>query len=171
MRSSVWCVACVFALAAHPKSASADELPPNEVKSQSLEEAAVGSCKKIGFDEGTTDNRECVREVIELSAMKYPGKPIVVALGVNLGEICAKYYPSESRRAHEEGRTQFLFYVAANGRIAEGLVEVSSGHHLLDVAAANCLIKDPRSHYVPASINGKPIGAWFRLAWTYRLAS
>lgn len=64
------------------------------------------------------------------------------------------FYPEASKRAHEEGRCVVLITVAADGRITEETLQVSSGFPRLDEA---CLKAFHGKHMLPATENGKPI--------------
>ena len=144
------------------------------VDSDALPKRAVKSCVTIGFPEGSVENAACSRDLILVAASPTAtipvssGRAMQVAKHMNLGELCAPYYPRESRAAREQGSTEFIFWVDADGRVREGLVAVSSGISRLDIAAGRCIFNEGR--FVPRSIDGKPVGSWQRMKWTWRLA-
>lgn len=76
-------------------------------------------------------------------------------------------YPGASRRMGEEGRVLLMLYVAEDGRVTDGRVDVSSGFPRLDKAA---LMHARRTwRFNPAMLNGKPVGFWMKFAVNFRL--
>lgn len=56
--------------------------------------------------------------------------------------------------------------VQADGRVADALIEQTSGHPALDHAALN---EARRWHLQPGTIDGSPARMWGRFAVTFRL--
>jgi protein TonB len=92
-----------------------------------------------------------------------------VAKGSNLGEACASYYPSASKRLSEEGSVVLLVFIAPNGKVTETKVETSSGIQRLDDAAAKCVTAQGR--FEPQKVGNEAIGSWQRMKWTWRLTN
>ena len=88
-----------------------------------------------------------------------------------LADACSSYYPSASRRLSEEGSVILQMFVAPNGKVTETKVETSSGIQRLDEAASKCVQGIGTGVFEPAKSGDTPIGAWFRLKWTWRLSS
>jgi len=91
--------------------------------------------------------------------------------GQKLGDLCSSYYPSASRRLSEEGSVVLNMFVAANGKVTETKVETSSGIPRLDEAAQKCVQSAPSGIFEPQKVGNDTVGAWFRIKWTWRLAS
>lgn len=76
-------------------------------------------------------------------------------------------YPPASRRMGEEGRVVLMLYVAEDGRVTEGRIDQSSGFSRLDNVA---LVHARRTwRFMPATLDGKPVGHWTKFAVTFRL--
>lgn len=85
----------------------------------------------------------------------------------NLGEVCERYYPTASRREHETGNTTLLVFVGEDGRVSHSRVETSSGFERLDDAAQDCVKRE--GDFTPQKIDGRPVGSWQRMKWTWKL--
>jgi protein TonB len=92
-----------------------------------------------------------------------------LAKGVNLGDACAPYYPSASKRLNEEGSVVVLIYVAPNGRVTDSKVETSSGVQRLDEATIKCVTSQGR--FEPQRVGNDAVGSWQRMKYTWRLTS
>lgn len=64
------------------------------------------------------------------------------------------YYPSESKRAHEQGRCLVNVTVQADGSTRDVSIAKSSGFPRLDQACLNALFP---GKFIPATENGKPV--------------
>jgi TonB family protein len=84
-----------------------------------------------------------------------------------LGAGCESFYPVTARRDGEQGSVVLLVRIGAGGRLEGVLVETSSGHPSLDVAAAACV--GALAEFEPPQRDGEPVAAWQRLRWTWRL--
>jgi protein TonB len=67
---------------------------------------------------------------------------------------CARDYPSQSLRAHEEGETVTTMILGTDGVPSQVTVQTSSGSEWLDAVAITCVM---RFRYRPAELNGKPV--------------
>ena len=76
-------------------------------------------------------------------------------------------YPEESRRLGEEGRVLFNLYINNIGGVDDVKLVQSSGHVLLDEAAAKFLAQ---CKFAPATQNGMPIALWKTVAHTWQMA-
>jgi len=76
-------------------------------------------------------------------------------------------YPPTSRRLGEEGTVVLLLYILENGRVGDVKIDKSSGFQRLDDAAAREARRNWR--FKPAMQGDKPVGAWTRIAVTFRL--
>lgn len=77
-------------------------------------------------------------------------------------------YPAESEAAGESGTVMLALRIGADGRVGEARVEESSGFARLDEAALAAL---RQCRFEPARANGKPVEAWSRLKYTYKIAT
>ncbi len=75
-------------------------------------------------------------------------------------------YPLYSRRRGEEGRAVLLVEVRPDGSVGKVEVVESSGHRRLDRAALRAL---QRATFIPAKQGGRPVAAWQRIAFVFRL--
>jgi periplasmic protein TonB len=75
-------------------------------------------------------------------------------------------YPSTARRLGIQGMTTLRVYVAADGRVAEVLVQESAGHPDLDSAAAEAV---KRWRFAPARRGSEAVGVWVLLPVEFRL--
>lgn len=76
-------------------------------------------------------------------------------------------YPPASRRNGEEGRVVLLLYVSETGAVTDGSIAQSSGFERLDKVA---LIHARRTwHFLPATLDGKPVGHWMKFVVNFRL--
>ncbi len=75
-------------------------------------------------------------------------------------------YPSSARRLGIQGMTTLRVYVAADGRVAEVLIQESAGHPDLDGAAAQA-VKQWR--FEPARRGAEAVGVWVLLPVEFRL--
>jgi protein TonB len=87
---------------------------------------------------------------------------------VNLGDLCAGYYPSASRRLSEEGSVVILIYISPNGKVTETKIETSSGVPRLDEATDKCV---RLGRFDPMKVGTEAQGSWQRLKYTWRLTS
>jgi TonB family protein len=100
------------------------------------------------------------------------GPPVILARamkGIRLGESCSRYYSIESRMHDEEGTTTLDVYIAPSGLVTDTKVHVPSGFDRLDLAAIECVKRAGR--FEPQLVDGKPVGSWQRLRWTWRIAT
>lgn len=88
-----------------------------------------------------------------------------------LSDTCSSYYPSASRRLSEEGSVILAMFVGPNGKVTETKVETSSGIPRLDEAAQKCVQSVGTGVFEPQKVGNDAVGAWFRIKWTWRLAS
>lgn len=77
-----------------------------------------------------------------------------------------EYYPSASIRAEEEGVTTVELYVAADGRVTDARVKVSSGFERLDEATLK-YVKTWRMK--PATRGNVPEGSWVTVPVRWKL--
>jgi protein TonB len=75
-------------------------------------------------------------------------------------------YPSSARRLGIQGMTTLRIYVAADGRVAEVLIQESAGHPDLDNAAAEAV---KRWRFEPARRGTAAVGVWVLLPVEFRL--
>ena len=75
-------------------------------------------------------------------------------------------YPSSARRLGIQGMTTLRVYVAADGRVAEVLIQESAGHPDLDNAAAEAV---KRWRFEPAKRGAEAVGVWVLLPVEFRL--
>jgi len=75
-------------------------------------------------------------------------------------------YPPGSLRANETGVVLLSFLIDVDGRVLEGKIERSSGHHRLDSAALNAL---GLCRFKPATVDGKPERTWSRIAYEWKI--
>jgi protein TonB len=75
-------------------------------------------------------------------------------------------YPSASRRMQEEGLVVLNFMVDVDGRVTDSKIESSSGYPRLDEAARRAL---SLCKFKPGMSDGKPVAAWARLRYMWRL--
>jgi len=115
-------------------------------------------------------------KVVEAPKPKAEPPPIVaVRLTKNgsakLSDACSSYYPSASRRLSEEGSVVLAMFVNASGKVTETKVETSSGIPRLDEAAQKCVMSVGTGVFEPQKVGNEAVSAWFRIKWTWRLAS
>jgi len=77
-------------------------------------------------------------------------------------------YPDSARRAGKEGRVLLRVLVDKEGRTKAIEVNTSSGHDLLDRAAAEAI---KRWRFVPAHIGTKPIETWVKVPIEFQLSN
>ena len=75
-------------------------------------------------------------------------------------------YPISARRLGIQGMTTLRVYVAADGRVAEVLIQESAGHPDLDNAAAEAV---KRWRFEPARRGVQAVGVWVLLPVEFRL--
>jgi protein TonB len=75
-------------------------------------------------------------------------------------------YPGRARRLGIEGTTTLRIFVAADGRVADVVVEESAGHPDLDHAAADAV---RRWRFEPARRGTEAVGMWVLLPVEFRL--
>ena len=75
-------------------------------------------------------------------------------------------YPNSARRLGIQGMTTLRVYVAADGRVAEVLIQESAGHPDLDNAAAEAV---KRWRFEPAKRGAEAVGVWVLLPVEFRL--
>jgi TonB family protein len=68
-----------------------------------------------------------------------------------------EFYPPESVRAHEQGKCLVAVFVDRSGVVRASQLRQSTGFPRLDAA---CLISVKGQRMLPATLNGKPVGAW-----------
>jgi protein TonB len=76
-------------------------------------------------------------------------------------------YPSQSRRANEEGKVLISVLVQADNSVGDVKVVQTSGFERLDEAAVEWYRK--RGRFVAATKDGKPIAAWMTFAVKFQL--
>lgn len=76
-------------------------------------------------------------------------------------------YPKEARKAGLEGTTDLIVLVGADKRISRAVIGESSGHEVLDAAAAGCAIR--KGQFEPRIVDGKPVESWQLMRWTWKL--
>jgi TonB family protein len=81
---------------------------------------------------------------------------------------CVAYYPPKSVRLNEEGDVQLAFTVATDGTVKDAAVIKSSGHDLLDQAAAACVAQ---WRYRPAMRSGIPVAVSWQTIIRYHLSN
>ena len=94
--------------------------------------------------------------------------PVVVAAKMDPRHPNARPpYPPMSIRLQEEGSLILALWVKEDGRVGDAKVDQSSGFPRLDEAATREALRSWR--FVPAKENGKAIGSWMRIKFTFRL--
>ena|SRR6266853_6258029 len=68
-----------------------------------------------------------------------------------------EFYPPESVRAHEQGKCLVAVFLDRLGLVRAAQLRQSTGFPRLDAA---CLISVQGQRMLPATLNGKPVGAW-----------
>ncbi len=76
-------------------------------------------------------------------------------------------YPPTSRRMGEAGTVILLLYIREDGRVGDVKIDKSSGFPRLDEAADREARRNWR--FKPGTEDGKPVGAWTKIAVTFRL--
>lgn len=82
------------------------------------------------------------------------------------GSCTPPEYPAASEQLGEEGRVVLALLVGPEGRVLSSKVDVSSGFPRLDQAARAAL---SLCHFDPAVVDGKPVQAWGRLAYVFKV--
>jgi protein TonB len=96
-----------------------------------------------------------------------PPRPTVNTAPVVNAASCDKpEYPPAARRANETGTVLLNFLIDVNGKVIDSKVERSSGSRRLDEAARNGL---ELCTFKPATADGKPLRAWARIEYVWRL--
>lgn len=75
-------------------------------------------------------------------------------------------YPRRSQRLGEEGTVVLAFLIGTDGKVMDAKVERSSGSRELDKAALNGL---SLCKFRPATVDGKPVQSWEKLAYEWKL--
>ncbi len=75
-------------------------------------------------------------------------------------------YPPASLRAQETGIVLVAFLIDVNGAVIESKVARSSGYRRLDEAARQAL---SLCKFKPATVDGKPVRAWAKLEYEWKL--
>jgi periplasmic protein TonB len=76
-------------------------------------------------------------------------------------------YPAAARRADMEGKVLLRVLVGIDGRVKQAEVKTSSGHDVLDKAAAEHALKKWR--FKPATEDGQAVEAWLVVPVTFEL--
>lgn len=92
--------------------------------------------------------------------------PLLVPAGISAATCPAPAYPRLARRRGEEGTVWLHLRVSAEGLPEEVLLEISSGHALLDEAA---LTAARAWQLIPALRDGVPVEGVLRVPVTFRL--
>ncbi|HEX3673781.1 MAG TPA: energy transducer TonB [Rhizomicrobium sp.] len=77
------------------------------------------------------------------------------------------FYPASAWKAHEEGTTMIAFRVTAEGKVEDIRINKSSGSAALDLATVLCA---SYWRYVPATQNGKPVDAPWKVTVNWALS-
>jgi protein TonB len=80
---------------------------------------------------------------------------------------CQIDYPAQAKRLEQAGSVILQVLVDPEGNVIDSKVDTSSGFQVLDDAARAGLSRCRASK--PATENGKPVQAWSRLKYTFRL--
>lgn len=103
-----------------------------------------------------------------------PGEPAATAAPpvIKLGHmdprhplrIGTDYYPTESRKRHEEGRCVLGLYINVDGSVSATQLLTSTGSPRLNAACLESVIGVP---LLPATANGVPVAGWsnFTVIW------
>jgi TonB family protein len=75
-----------------------------------------------------------------------------------------EFYPAESVRAHEQGKCLVAVFLDRLGLVRAAQLRQSTGFPRLDGA---CLISVQGQRMLPATLNGKPVGAWTTIPITW----
>jgi TonB family protein len=121
--------------------------------------AFAAAAKKILFAEITKDR------AVALSNKNSGGKVYVDAKKDPQSTCQAPGYPDEAVRKGQTGDVELFFIVDIDGSVIETHIAKSSGHPMLDKAAAAAL---SLCSFLPGTINGKvaPSAAKIRYRWT-----
>jgi protein TonB len=100
-----------------------------------------------------------------------PAPPVKTGVIANAGscKVDDSDYPSAAKRLEEEGTTVIKFLVGADGRVSETQIEKSSGFRRLDQATEQLVKNASKCKFVPATLDGKPVQEWGRMAYVWRL--
>lgn len=83
-------------------------------------------------------------------------------------KIGEQYYPPDSVRHHEEGKCVVRMEVGASGDVLAEQLLASTGFPHLDSA---CVLAFLGGHFLPATLNGKPIASWVNIPTTWSFGS
>lgn len=86
---------------------------------------------------------------------------------IKKGTCPAPQYPREALRYELQGTTQIRFLVSESGEIMSKYVLQSSGWKILDQAVSDSM---SLCRFEPASLNDKPVPAWFGGKYSWKLA-
>ncbi len=110
-------------------------------------------------------------EVGPADSVPLPSRPAIPPArfrnAADLGDLCADFYPTLSRRLGEEGIVLLYVKLDPAGHLNGVHLATSSGHPDLDVAAAACVATHAR--FVPPE-GGSADGSWFAIRWNWRLS-
>lgn len=96
-----------------------------------------------------------------------PPPKAVIGLGQAVEQPTDCEYPLQSRKLGQVGHLYLIVFVQPDGRPGEVTLDASSGTPLLDLRAVECA---QRMRFRPHEVDGRPVGAYFRLRWAWSLS-
>jgi len=132
-----------------------------------LDSAARSALEACKFEPAMRDGSLTTGSVQLEYEWSLAGPSGVRTLPVILADSCDKpNYPEPSRRRNESGNVMLKFFIDETGMVVYREIERSSGYERLDAAAAAGL---SLCRFRPATFDGKPMGAWTRMEYIWRL--
>jgi TonB family protein len=83
-------------------------------------------------------------------------------------KIGEQFYPRDSLRHHEQGKCVVRMEIGGNGDVLAEQLLISTGFPLLDSA---CVVAFLDGHFIPATLNGKPIVSWINIPTIWKIDS
>ena len=83
-------------------------------------------------------------------------------------KIGEQFYPPDSVRHHEQGKCVVRMEVGSSGDVLAEQLLISTGFPRLDSA---CVLAFLDGHFIPATLNGKPIVSWINIPTVWKIDS